>query len=186
MHIENNFLSSGLDNDVVDVVENKINTNNLPPTTMEIPFNVNLEFNELLDTMYPDFKEKSDNRQNAIVQIFRLGIRTQLNLIQQHQQHNCFFEIAGKIPRHDILFKFAGLAHVLENGENYPLYGEKFLRNIIQHTIKNSDSRTTQKYLMRILTYATKTPHASGYNVSTFCESFSTSLKTEAAQKLDL
>lgn len=173
-------------NDVVDVdVVRKINTKKIPPTMMSIPFEVNQEFNELLDMMYPDFNEKADNRENAFVQTFRLGIRTQLKLIQQHQQHQCFFEIDGKIPRHDVLSKFACIAYVLENGQNYPFYGEKFLRNTIQSVHNISDTRTIQKYIERILVHATKIPHASGYDITKFCECFPKSMKIEASRLME-
>ena len=39
--------------------------------------------------------------------------------------------------------------------------------------------------MMGILAYSSKVPHASGYNVSNFCESFPKSLKFDTSQTLD-
>lgn len=185
MQLDENFTKLHRDNDVVVDVVDKINTNEIPPTVVSISFNVNQKLNDLLDLMYPDFEEKAINRQQSIEQIFLLGINTKLKSIQQHQQHQCFFEIYGKPPRPDVLDNFAKLAYVLEQDKNFPEYGEVFLRKTIRFTLKVSDVRTIMKYLRGILAYSTKISYASGYNVSKFCESFPKSLKVEASQTLD-
>ena len=85
-------------NDVDDVVVDKNNINQIPDTEMSIPFDLNQKFNELLDFMYPNYDDKSNNRQRTIEQIFLLGINTMKKSIQQHQQHHCFFKNKWKKP----------------------------------------------------------------------------------------
>jgi hypothetical protein len=186
MQLDENFTKLHQDNDdVVDVVD-KINTTEIPPTVVSISFDVNQKLNELLDLIYPDFEEKAIHRQQSIEQIFLLGINTKLKSIQQHQQHQqCFFEINGNLPRLDVLDNYAKLAYVLEHGTNFPKFGEKFLRNVIQFTLKVSDDRTIKKYLSGIMSYSTKIPHASGYDVSCFCKSIPESLKIKTREILE-
>jgi hypothetical protein len=179
-----NLLQQNNDDDVV--VAEKINTNGVaPPTEVSISHPIYQRLNDLLDQLHPDFEEKARKRQHTIEQILLLGINTKLKSIQQHQHQQCSFAVDGKTPRPDVLDNYAKLAFVLESGENFPLYGEKFLRTIIQSSLGVSDSRTVAKYFRGILEYSTKRPHESGYNVEIFCDSFPKSLKVKASQILD-
>jgi len=130
-------------------------------------------------------KKEQKKRQQVIDNVFLIGINNISNSIQQHQQQHCFFVENGKTPPQRVLENYAKIAYVLEKGEKYPEYGERFLRDTIKRTLNVTDDRTEKKYLQGIRNHSTKVPYSSGCNVSGFCESFPDSLKCKAGQNLD-
>jgi len=173
-------------NDVDVVAVEKINnTNNIPPTIVSIPYPLYRKFNDMLEQLYPDCEERNEKRQQVINNVFMSGINNISNTIQQHQQQHCLFVENGKPPRPQVLENYAKLAWVLQNGSTFPKYGERFLRNTVKRTLNVTDDRTEKRYLGGILNYSTRSPQTSGYNVASFCESFSESFKCKAGQNLD-
>jgi len=175
------------ENNAVDVVavEKINNTHNIPPTEVSVSYSTYRKFSDMLEQLYPNHEERSKKRQQIIDQVFLIGINNISNSIQQHQQQQCFFVENGKTPRPQVLENYAKLAHVLENGEKFPQYGERFLRDTIKRTLNVTDERTEKRYLQGIRNYSTKVPYSSGCDVSGFCESFSESFKCKAGQNLD-
>ncbi len=172
-------------NDVDVVAVEKINnTKSIPPTEMSVPYPINQKFNEMLEQLIPNHKERTEKKQQVINNVFMRGINSILDSIQQHQQQQCFFVEKGKTPRPQVLENYTKLAFVLEIG-SIRKYGEKFLRNTIKRTLNVTDKRTVTRYLLGILNYSTKLSHTSGYNVAGFCDSFSESLKCKAGQNLE-
>ena len=183
MKVENPLQQNNVDDVVAD---NKFNNSKTALTTeMRISYNVYQMLDNLLGQIYPDLKEKDQKRIETLEQIIILGIKTKFQTVHQQQLQQCFFVVDGKVPRKDQFENYAKIAFVLEKRKSFPNFGEKFLRDIIKMTTGRYDNRTVNVYMDGITQHSTKKPYESGYNVKTFCKSFSDSFKIKVSQGLD-